>query len=420
MRNDCYPGAPSEWSKLPVSALAKQNPRYRVEKGKEYPFVEMSSIAENFGGILKYDTRKLEGSGLARFKEQDTLFAKITPCPENGKIAFVEKLPAETGLGSTEFLVLSPLSETDPKFLYHLLCSQPVRGRAVSRMEGSTGRQRVPDDVFDRRLLVPVPKHEEQCAIARFLDALDEAIAHRRNAAEKAKELRHALLQEMMPPWVGFKQLDMDRMPSHVESIPLASDVCDIKNGATPSRIEGRYWRNGTIPWLPTGKVNERRITYANQHVTDVALRECSIQLIPSGSVLVGMIGQGKTRGLSAYLMIDACINQNFGAFTPKRRVVGNWLFHYFDFHYSRLREIGGGTNQGALNCYLLKRLRLPLPSMDSQKEAARVLDTAEELERSHIGVLEQFEKLKRALMHVLFTGNVRIDPKLFKEEAFA
>src|SRR5262245_48861176 len=136
MQHDCFPGATPNWPKGPLSVLAVQNPRYAVKKGIECPFLEMAAVAENFGGILKWDTRRLEGSGLARFKENDTLFAKITPCPENGKVAFVSGMPGETGLGSTEFIVLSPHDGTDPRFLYHLVCAHDVRGRATARMEG--------------------------------------------------------------------------------------------------------------------------------------------------------------------------------------------------------------------------------------------------------------------------------------------
>jgi len=145
MQTDCFPNAIAEWPKGPVSSLAHVSPRYPMKKGQEYPFVEMASVGEDFAGILQFATRALEGSGLSRFKVGDTLFAKITPCPQNGKVAFVDTIPGELGLGSTEFIVLSPRPFTVPRFLYHLVCSHDVRGRAAARMEGSTGRQRVPD-----------------------------------------------------------------------------------------------------------------------------------------------------------------------------------------------------------------------------------------------------------------------------------
>jgi type I restriction enzyme S subunit len=153
MQNDCFPDAIGDWDKQPVGFLAKVNPRYPVKKGRQLPFVEMAAVDEQFGGIQRIDTRIMEGSGFSRFKVDDTLFAKITPCPENGKIAFVHTLPDEVGIGSTEFIVLSPKEQCNPRFLYHLVCDYAVRGRATSRMEGSTGRQRVPDDVFEKRAL---------------------------------------------------------------------------------------------------------------------------------------------------------------------------------------------------------------------------------------------------------------------------
>ena len=156
MQTDCFSDATSDWPKSSICTIANINPRYPVKKGCEYPFIEMASVAENFGGIQKLDRRELEGSGLSRFKVGDTLFAKITPCAENGKVALVQSLPEEIGIGSTEFVVLSPKNSCDPGFLYHLLCAHEVRGRAAARMEGSTGRQRVPDDVFEKRLFVPV------------------------------------------------------------------------------------------------------------------------------------------------------------------------------------------------------------------------------------------------------------------------
>jgi type I restriction enzyme S subunit len=268
-------------------------------------------------------------------------------------------------------------------------------------------RQRVPDEVFTKRLLVPIPKFDEQAAIARILDAVDTALEWTREAAARVKSLRRALMQEMLPPWVGLRALSIAQMPEGVKEIARADEVADICNGSTPSRRESRYWRQGIIPWLPTGKVHDRIITGANEFVTAVALRECSIRLLPRGTVLVGMIGQGRTRGMSAYLDMEACINQNFGGFTPKEKVWGKWLFYYLDFHYSRLREIGGGTNQGALNCYLLKRLRFPLPSLQRQKEVAAILDAVENLDRARQASLQHWHALKKSLMQDLLTGLV-------------
>ena len=123
MKVDCFPEAPAEWPRRAVHEVAEVNPRYKLDKTKEYPFVEMAAVAENYGGVIRFDRRKFDSSGLAYFTLNDILFAKITPCAENGKIALVRELSDEFGLGSTEFIVLSPRPGYDPRFVYALLCT---------------------------------------------------------------------------------------------------------------------------------------------------------------------------------------------------------------------------------------------------------------------------------------------------------
>lgn len=310
------------------------------------------------------------------------------------------------------FLIAArPFSNSNllPDYFYRWLSAEQVQAYLSASSEGTTGLNNLSHSFF-RAMSIPVPSPDEQTAIARILDAVDTAIECARVSIESVIALRRALLQELMPPWIGFRRLTDEQLPSGVDSIEIAKDVADVCNGSTPSTTEGRYWRNGTVPWLPTGKVHDRVIVAANQFVTEAALCECSIRLLPRGTVLVGMIGQGRTRGMSAYLDIESCINQNFGAFTPRQKVFGKWLFYYFDYHYSRLREIGGGTNQGALNCYLLKRIRLPLPKFERQQEVAALLDSVERLADCRQAVLQHQLTLKKSLMHDLLTGRVRVN----------
>jgi len=303
-------------------------------------------------------------------------------------------------------------SELCWEYFFRWLSTEQVQAYLSASSEGTTGLSNLSHSFF-RAMSIPVPPPDEQIAIARILDAVDTALERSRAAVERARALRRALMQELLPPWIGLRELSAEQVPPNVTEIVRANAVTDVCNGSTPSRAEGRYWREGTIPWLATGKVHDRVITTADEFVTDTALRECSIRLLPPGTVLVGMIGQGRTRGMSAYLDVGACINQNFGAFTPKTspqlRVCGKWLFYYLDLHYSRLRELGGGTNQGALSCYLLKRVRFPLVDLAIQKQTAAILAAAEEVENCHAGALASLATIKKSLMHDLLTGRVRV-----------
>jgi type I restriction enzyme S subunit len=170
-------------------------------------------------------------------------------------------------------------------------------------------------------------------------------------------------------PWLGD-------VPEHWEVRKLGQ-VSKVFNGATPSRMQPAYWIGGTIPWLSSGKVNDFIVKSPSELVTDRAFRDCSISLVPKGSVIMGLIGQGKTRGMSALLAIDACINQNLAAIVPRSGLDGRYLHYLLTAYYKPIREIGRGGNQEALNCDIVARLRLPLPPLDEQVTLANHIETA-------------------------------------------
>jgi type I restriction enzyme S subunit len=145
-------------------------------------------------------------------------------------------------------------------------------------------------------------------------------------------------------------------------------EVATVRNGTTPSRKNPDFW-NGNVPWLPTGKVNERYIAVADECITELALRKCSLRMIPAGSTLVAMIGEGTTRGKAALLRIDATTNQNFAAVSPGEGIVPEFLFYQLEACYEPLRHWSHGTNQHALNTKLVSDFPIWVPGIDEQKE---------------------------------------------------
>ena len=290
MQTDCFPDSSNEWPKGPVSELANINPRYSISKRNEYPFVEMASVGENFAGILRFDARSPESSGLSRFAVGDTLFAKITPCTQNGKIAFVSRLPGRVGLGSTEFTVLSPQGDTDRRFLYHLAGSHAVRGRAAARMEGSTGRQRVPDEVFTKRLLVPIPSPDEQADIARILDAVDTALERTSAAIERARDLKQAVLNRFLYEALGSTapaNRPRRQLPDGWALVATGTLLAEEpRNGVSPQASS----QPPGIPTFSIGAIREGRVDLEDRNnlkyvqiSEDAARRYC----IETGDVLI-------------------------------------------------------------------------------------------------------------------------------------
>ena len=402
MQNDCFPDAIAEWSKGPVAALAVVNPRYAMKKGRQYPFVEMAAVGENFAGILQFATRPLEGSGLSRFKVGDTLFAKITPCPENGKVAFVEGLPAEGGgLGSTEFIVLSPRPGANPRFLYHLACCHEVRGRAAARMEGSTGRQRVPDEVFIRRLLVPLPDNEEQAAIARVLDAADMALRSTRAAVERARELERSLLEH------AFEKLEAPRRP-------LSDFATDVRYGTSKASSE-RGWGNPVlrIPNVIGDRLDLFDLAFVELGTGDVE----RLRLQDGDLLLVRTNGNPNYVGRSVVFALPDTRVWVYASYLIRVRLKKGLLPQYVNVFLGLergrrelLRRVTTSAGNHNINSNSIRLVQLPVP--DDAESQVRIVALAEACRR-HTDALRAkvvaIETLKRSLIHDLLTGRVRV-----------
>ncbi|MCW4013224.1 MAG: N-6 DNA methylase [Candidatus Bathyarchaeota archaeon] len=149
------------------------NPRYNLTKQSKDYFVEMAAVDELHGEIQYFSKKKRLSSGYSRFKDGDILFAKITPCTENGKMTIVHGLGDEIGIGSTEFFVFSPKG-VDAKWLYFYLKEPRLKERIIYSMKGTTGRKRVPLDFF-KDLEIPSIPIEKQIETVGELDTYTKA-----------------------------------------------------------------------------------------------------------------------------------------------------------------------------------------------------------------------------------------------------
>ena len=186
----------SALSAAPLSAIAELNPPRPLRRGAVAPFVEMAAVDAVLPGLRAVAARPYLGSG-ARFCNGDVLFARISPCLENGKTALVRELPpGEVGFGSTELTVLGP-RRTSPESLYYLLKCEEVRRPLIARRVGSSGRLRIPAAAW-AEVLVCVPPPAEQARITEALGAVDAAIGAAQAVAEQLRRLRAALARDLL------------------------------------------------------------------------------------------------------------------------------------------------------------------------------------------------------------------------------
>lgn len=192
---------PKEWEVGSIASISTINPSVSIARFDALTlvsFLTMSDVSED-GRILNHQIRNLKDvkNGFTRFEEGDILFAKITPCMENGKGALAKNLQNKIGFGSTEFHVIRANEFGVPAHIYHLCQSKNVRAKATNFFSGSAGQQRV-DSKFFFDYQLPVFSINEQRQIAALLSENDLVIVSLQKGLLKYKQLKNALMQDLL------------------------------------------------------------------------------------------------------------------------------------------------------------------------------------------------------------------------------
>jgi len=194
---------PNNWTNAQIGEIAELSPRIdksQIGAGEEVTFVPMSALGASTGLVDLSCRRRFSEveKGYTPFRSGDVLFAKITPCMENGKMAVVPQLPTALAFGSTEFHVLRPLGNIPPDYLYYFVSSRAFRAKAQHNMTGAVGQRRVPGPFLARSEL-PLPPLPEQhrivAKIEELFSELDKGIENLKLAKAQLAVYRQALLK---------------------------------------------------------------------------------------------------------------------------------------------------------------------------------------------------------------------------------
>jgi type I restriction enzyme, S subunit len=183
-----------------------------------------------------------------------------------------------------------------------------------------------------------------------------------------------------------------------------------IVAGGTPSTTIPEYW-NGNIRWMSSGELNHKKIFNVEKTITELGLKKSSTKIIPKKSVLIGLAGQGKTRGTVAINMIDLCINQSIAAIFPnKDKFIPEFLYHNLDHRYNELRRLSTGEGgRGGLNLGIIKSIKVWLP--EQQEEQEKIASFLSSID-GRIEQLTKYEELlqlyKKGVMQQLFKQKIR------------
>ena len=340
----------SEWKTIRAADFMEFNPRMCLKKGTVATKISMDKLQPYTKKIP--ETEQAEFSGGTKFSNGDTIMARITPCLENGKTAFVDCLNKdEVAFGSTEFIVLrAKPGVSEAQFVYYLATSPEFRQVAIKSMVGSSGRQRVQQPVLENLELV-VPELPEQKRIGGFLAAIDDKIALNAKINDNLYEMVNVYYTSL------FKDVEC-------EMTTIGNYAERIYSGGTPTTSNAAYW-GGTFGWFSSGETRNRFVNSTEKSITQTGIDNSSTKLASKHDIVMASAGQGFTRGQTSMLLIDTYVNQSVIVIHADRNILP-YLFWNLANRYEELRAISDSSSiRGSLTTKMIAAFEIPLANND-------------------------------------------------------
>ncbi len=375
----------SSWPVRRLDEVVDFNPRETLPKGRDAPYIEMAALPQNDRWHLP-PVLRAAGSG-SRFRDGDTLLARITPCLENGKTAQVRGLgPDIIGWGSTEFIVMrAKIGVTDGDFVYLLARDPSFREYAIQQMTGTSGRQRVPTESL-LAYEVPVPPLEEQRRIAEVIGAIDDRIE---SAVRREKVLGEAIIAEYE---LALLDRSVDEVISLIDAVSLINGGAFTKDADDSGRMVIRIKELNSGPSETTVynsiSVPENKTAYP-------------------GDVLFAWSG---SLGVWRWYRDEAIVNQHIFKVLPKKHPV--WLGWIHILHeLERFQDIAAGkaTTMGHITKEHLERTLVPTFSVGELEALSELVEPLWDAQLQAGRELYTLQAVRDQLLPALLAGELRV-----------
>lgn len=240
---------------------------------------------------------------------------------------------------------------------------------------------------------IPLPDLPTQQRIADTLDKVSEGI-----------EVCRRILGEL-DLMVKAKFVEMFGDAHNNSAFPYKNigDLTTVTSGGTPDRENNLYWDDGDIRWVKTTELQNCTICDTEEKITKLGLENSSAKLVPTGSVLIAMYGQGKTRGMTAYLENESATNQACACVLPSSKINQKYLWQYLMLSYDALRAMAKGGNQPNLNISMIKNFPVLYPPMELQNQYVEFVTYINKSVLTIKMILAKMEMEKLALMQEYF-----------------
>lgn len=438
----------SEWKEYTLDEFSTINPRESIKKGAIAKKVPMDVLGEFKRNISEFSKEEFKGG--TKFRNGDTLLARITPCLQNGKTAFVDILEEnEIGFGSTEYIVLREKENiSDAKFIFYLSISPQLRNIAIQSMTGSSGRQRVQTDVLKNHIF-NLPPLQEQKRIAHILGTLDDKIELNRKMNETLEAMAQALFKSwfvdfdpvidnalaagneipeqfkerarsrsvqakkgkfnhLFPSSFTFNESLNKWIPEGWE-VKLSGDVIDVRDGthASPKKSESGY-PLVTSKHITSGKLDLSGTYLISQEDFIEVNKRSQVQ---TKDILLTMIG---TVGIPC-IILEGEINfaiKNVGLFrTSENKSFANYFFQFLKSSSTQnyLEARMAGTTQKYLSLKVLREIEFFIPPSNLLNEFDGKLNSIYNKIHSTEKEIKSLIKSRDTLLPKLISGKIKV-----------
>jgi type I restriction enzyme, S subunit len=415
---------PDDWDVLSIEKSIEINPFRKLAKNKLAKKISMDKLQSFTKKIQGYEITEFKGG--TKFINGDTLLARITPCLENGKTAYVDILSNdEVAFGSTEFLVLNEKANISIKeFVYYLSISPKFRELAISSMTGTSGRQRVQTD-FLKSKLISIPPLPEQISIAKILSDLDSKIELLQQQNETLEEIgktlfKHWFVDFEFPNEEGkpYKSSGGEMIESELGEIPKGwsvgklGDLIYIQNGyafkSSDFLLEGKH---GIIKIknISGNIIDIKNTQYTSDNVISKVDKKFKIE---SGDLLIAMTGAEVAKiGIVETNSESLWLNQRVGLF--KEIIEGGKLFSYIflldEKKQDFLKSNATGAAQPNISGTQIESLNIILPQARYLQDFSKFYSNSFKRIISNLAQIHTLQKTRDLLLPQLMTGKIRV-----------
>ena len=363
----------AEWVMKKLKDIADFNPRESLTKLVVAKKVAMDKLQPFCRDIPGYELEPFSGG--TKFRNGDTIMARITPCLENGKTAKVAVLDdGEVGFGSTEYIVFRAKDGIDEDFIYYLVCSPLVREPAIKSMVGSSGRQRVQTDVV-QNLEIMVPDYEEQKRISGILKSLDDKIAANTEVNKNLEEQAVVLFRS----WFSAFSLSPNSPRVNSEFGEIPEDFAVVKVGSLPMLVTD-YVANGSFASLKANVNLYQEPNYAyfirntdlksgsfGVFVDQHSYEFLSKSTLYGGEIIISNVGDVGSVFLCPKLDGRMTLGNNIIMLRPEDDHLRYYLYIWFKYFQGQalIQGIKGGSAQPKFNKTDFKNTSVLIPPKD-------------------------------------------------------